>query len=56
MATPHTSEAKPELNDPTRIRRVHVLLPLPLVTPYDYAVAPVDNVEIGDFVTVPAIL
>ena len=53
MATPHTSEAKPELNDLTRIRRVHVLLPLPLGTPYDYAVAPVDNVEVGDFVTVP---
>jgi primosomal protein N' (replication factor Y) len=53
MATPHTSEAEPELNDLAPIRRVHVLLPLPLGTPYDYAVAPGDIIEVGDFVTVP---
>ena len=53
MATPHTSDAKPELEDLTRIQRVHVLLPLPLETPYDYAVTRGDTVEVGDFVTVP---
>ena len=53
MATPHTSEAKPELDDLARIRRVHVLLPLPLGTPYDYAVTLGDTVGVGDFVTVP---
>ncbi len=53
MATPHTSEAEPELNDIAPIRRVHVLLPLPLGTPYDYAVQPGESIEVGDFVTVP---
>ena len=53
MATPHTSEAEPELNDIAPIRRVHVLLPLPLSTPYDYAVQPGESIEVGDFVTVP---
>ncbi len=53
MATPHTSEAEPELNDIAPIRRVHVLLPLPLGTPYDYAVQSGESIEVGDFVTVP---
>ena len=53
MATPHTSEAEPELNDIAPIRRVHVLLPLPLGATYDYAVQTGESIEVGDFVTVP---
>ena len=53
MATPHTSEAEPELNDIVPIRRVHVLLPLPLGAAYDYAVQTGESIEVGDFVTVP---
>ncbi len=53
MAAPHTSEAEPQLDDIEPVRRVHVLLPLPLGTPYDYGLAPGEAVEPGDFVTVP---
>ena len=53
MATPHTSDTEPELDDSAPIRRVHVLLPLPLGTPYDYSVGPGDIIVVGDFVTVP---
>ncbi|MBT3532808.1 MAG: primosomal protein N', partial [Rhodospirillaceae bacterium] len=53
MAASHTSEAEPELDDIAPIRRVHVLLPLPLGTPYDYGVSPGNAVTVGDFVTVP---
>ena len=53
MATPHTSKAEPELDDRSPVRRVHVLLPLPLGMPYDYGVARGEAVEPGDFVTVP---
>ncbi|MFP6709265.1 MAG: primosomal protein N' [Alphaproteobacteria bacterium] len=53
MAAPYTSEAEPELNDIAPIRRVHVLLPLPLGATYDYAVQTGESIEVGDFVTVP---
>ncbi|MDP6812108.1 MAG: primosomal protein N' [Alphaproteobacteria bacterium] len=35
------------------VRRVHVLLPLPLTGAYDYAVAGEEPVAVGDFVAVP---
>ena len=53
MATPHTSKAITEFDPLTPIQRVHVLLPLPLGTTYDYAVAQGESIKVGDFVTVP---
>ncbi len=53
MAAPHTSEAEVLSDDDRPVRRVHVLLPLPLGTPYDYAVEPGEDIRIGEFVTVP---
>ena len=53
MAPPHTSKAIPKFDHLTPIQRVHVLLPLPLGTTYDYAIPQGESVGIGDFVTVP---
>ncbi len=57
MAASHTSEAEPQFDETVPIRRVHVLLPLPLASGYDYAVPPEEDggelIAAGDFVTVP---
>ena len=57
MAASHTSEAEPQFDQTAPIRRVHVLLPLPLASAYDYAVPPQSEtgemIEVGDFVAVP---
>ncbi len=56
MAAPHTSEAEPKFDDMAPPRRVHVLLPLPLDSAYDYAVPAElgdEEIRIGDFVAVP---
>jgi primosomal protein N' (replication factor Y) (superfamily II helicase) len=53
MAAPHTSEAEPKFDDTAPPRRVHVLLPLPLGSAYDYLVPRGELIEAGDFVAVP---
>ncbi|MDP6687861.1 MAG: primosomal protein N' [Alphaproteobacteria bacterium] len=53
MAASHTSEAEAQFDETAPIRRVHVLLPLPLASAYDYAVPREEYVEVGDFVAVP---
>ena len=53
MAASHTSEAEPQFEQTAPIRRVHVLLPLPLASAYDYAVPQNEIIEEGDFVAVP---
>jgi primosomal protein N' (replication factor Y) len=53
MAAFHTSEAEPQFDQTAPPRRVHVLLPLPLASAYDYAVAEDEPIEVGDFVAVP---
>jgi len=53
MAAFHTSEAETEFDDTAPPRRVHVLLPLPLGSAYDYLVPLGALIEVGDFVAVP---
>jgi primosomal protein N' (replication factor Y) len=53
MAAPHTSEAEPKFDAMAPPRRVHVLLPLPLGSAYDYLVPQGELIEAGDFVAVP---
>ena len=53
MAAFHTSEADPEIENPAAPRRVHVLLPLPLTSAYDYLVPAGELIRSGDFVAVP---
>ena len=53
MAASHTSNAEPEFDETTPLRRVHVLLPLPLASAYDYAVPMGEHINLGDFVSVP---
>jgi len=53
MAAFHTSNAEPEFDETAPPRRVHVLLPLPLASAYDYAVPVGEAIQPGDFVSVP---
>ncbi len=53
MAAPHTSEADAKFDDMAPPRRVHVLLPLPLGSAYDYLVPQGELIQAGDFVAVP---
>ncbi len=53
MAAPHTSKAEPNFDGMAPPRRVHVLLPLPLASAYDYLVPQGELIEVGDFVAVP---
>ncbi|MDA1100327.1 MAG: primosomal protein N', partial [Proteobacteria bacterium] len=56
MVAPHTSEAEAKFDAVAPPRRVHVLLPLPLGSAYDYSVpthAGSEEIQVGDFVAVP---
>ena len=53
MAAPHTSKADPKIDNTAPPRRVHVLLPLPLGSAYDYTVPLGEVIQVGDFVAVP---